>query len=127
MNDYFTDGSSTINVESAYCVVNGNRKIVDYEITVPYRYTNNEEEYRGVIAALKLCEVGSIIHSDSMLVVNQSNGIWRISKPHLVPYVQTVMDLLRDKKAKLEWIRRDINLAGFVFERKEPIKIGDFI
>lgn len=127
MGDYFTDGSSTVNVESAYCVVSSERKIVDYEITVPYRYTNNEEEYRGVIAALKLCEVGSTIYCDSMLVVNQVTGIWRISKAHLMPYAETVMDLLVEKRAKLVWIRRNINLAGLAFESKRPIRIGDYV
>lgn len=126
MADYFSDGSSTINVQSAYCVVRGNDGlVVDYELTVPFRYTNNEEEYRGVIAALKLCEPGDIVHSDSMLVVNQVNGLWKISKQHLVPYCQHALDLMYSNGGKVEWIRRNVNLAGIAFEKLKNIKIGD--
>src|SRR4051812_25458972 len=54
--------------------------------------TNNEAEYMTLIAALErlLVELGEeaksanlTIHGDSMLVINQVNGDWKIKKPQL--------------------------------------------
>jgi ribonuclease HI len=117
MAKYFTDGSSTIGVKSAFCVTDENGKIVKFEETWMPCFTNNEEEYRGVIAALNLCAEGDEIYSDSMLVVNQVAGTWKINKPHLRLLREEAAKLLKDKKAKLIWIPREDNLAGKIFEK----------
>jgi ribonuclease HI len=117
MAKYFTDGSSTPGIKSAYCVTDGRGKIVEFKDTPAPGNTNNEEEYRGVIAALNLCVEGDEIYSDSMLVVNQVVGRWKIKKAHLKPFCSECQRLLREKKAKLIWIGRDNNLAGKVFEK----------
>ena len=53
---YYTDGSSTIGVKSAYCVTDENGKVLITQWSMsPDDKTNNEEEYRGVISALFLC------------------------------------------------------------------------
>lgn len=119
---YYTDGSSTIGSRSAHCVTDENGDLVFLEETVPnedsapHFYTNNEEEYRGVIAALNLCAEGDEIRTDSKLVVEQVARRFKVKKPHLKNLCETVKDLLFIKKAKLTWIGRESNLAGKVFE-----------
>ncbi len=60
--------------------------------------TNNQAEYRAIIAALeKASELGvrhADIYSDSELVVKQINGKYRVKKPALKPLHQQVRQLL---------------------------------
>jgi len=60
---------------------------------------------------------GDEIYSDSMLVVNQVAGLWKIKKPHLKGLCEQAQKLLREKQVKLIWIGREGNLAGFIFEK----------
>jgi ribonuclease HI len=114
---YYTDGSSTIGIKSAHCVVDEKGRTIEYlELKAPNDKTNNEEEYRGVIAALKYCKEGDEIFTDSMLVVNQVNGGWKCNKPHLVALRNETQDWLIKTKAILRWIPREENLAGKIFE-----------
>lgn len=120
--EYYTDGSSTIGVKSAYCVTDEQGKIVSYQETTLYNgkqfnYTNNEEEYRGVIEALHLCSPGDVVYTDSLLVVNQVDGKYKVKADHLRALCQQVKDLLKQKGASLMWINRENNLAGKVFEK----------
>jgi ribonuclease HI len=51
---YFTDGSSTIGVKSAHVVTDETGKVLAFEeLKAPNELSNNQEEYRGVITALK--------------------------------------------------------------------------
>lgn len=75
-------------------------------IEFPGRTTNNQAEYLTLIAALRsvadelagrgrAANVTNLdIRSDSMLVVEQVNGRWKIRKPELLPRVQEVHELL---------------------------------
>jgi len=60
--------------------------------------TNNQAEYRAVIAALeKAIELGAThvaLYSDSELVMKQINGRYRVKKAALKPLHQTVKQLL---------------------------------
>lgn len=117
MKKFYTDGSSTIGIKSAHCVTDGTGKILAFkELKYPDALSNNQEEYRGVIAALKLCKEGDEILSDSLLVVNQVKGLFKVKQPHLKPLCEQAQKLLAEKKAKLSWISRDENPAGAVFE-----------
>lgn len=114
---YYTDGSSTIGVKSAYAVVDENGRYVCGEQTLsPNELTNNEEEYRGVIKALELCKAGDIVFTDSLLVVNQVSGKYKVKKEHLKPLCQRAKYLRDEKCAFLNWIEREKNLAGKLFE-----------
>jgi ribonuclease HI len=119
---YYTDGSSTIGSRSAHCVTDAKGKIILLTETVPnedgtpHWFTNNEEEYRGIIAALNLCAEGDEIRTDSKLVVEQVAGRFKVKKPHLKILCEIAKDLLLKKNAKLTWIGRESNLAGKVFE-----------
>jgi ribonuclease HI len=59
--------------------------------------TNNQAEYRAVIAALeKALALGVIrveLHSDSELVVRQIKGLYRVKKAELRPLYERVKEL----------------------------------
>ena len=59
--------------------------------------TNNQAEYRAIIAALeKAIELGAthvVINSDSELVVKQLNGRYRVKNAHLKPLYQKIKQL----------------------------------
>ena len=59
--------------------------------------TNNQAEYRAIIAALeKTIELGAthvVINSDSELVVRQLNGRYRVKNAHLKPLYQKIKQL----------------------------------
>ncbi|MFA5340338.1 MAG: reverse transcriptase-like protein [Clostridia bacterium] len=114
---FYCDGSSTIGVKSAYCVTSAIGNILKSETSyAPNDKTNNEEEYRGVIAALKLCSAGDEVCTDSLLVVNQISGRYKVKEPRLKPLCEQAQHLLIEKKAAITWITREKNLAGKVFE-----------
>ena len=60
--------------------------------------TNNQAEYRAVIAALeKAIKLGAKqveLRSDSELVVKQIKGLYRVKKAHLKPLYQQVKQLV---------------------------------
>jgi len=119
---YYSDGSSTIDVKSAYCVADDVGNILEHVETIPYQYTNNEEEYRGVIAALKRTSSRDIVYSDSKLVVYQIANKWKLNKVHLFPLCQEAQKLIRLIGSKVEWVPRELNLAGHFFDKKKKSK-----
>lgn len=114
---YYTDGSSTIGVKSAHCVTDDKGKVVIFEESILNQFTSNEEEYRGVIAALNICNDGDEIFTDSQLVVNQINGLYRVKKPHLLGLCNEAKTLSDKKHVSINWIGRDNNLAGKILEK----------
>ena len=78
--------------------------------------TVNVGEYQAAILALSVCRLISEeveILTDSLLVVNQVNGLWKCKKPHLLPF-RDYARLLMESGATLKWIPREENLAGKV-------------
>jgi ribonuclease HI len=61
--------------------------------------TNNVAEYKALIAGLEAARAFPsrrvIIRADSMLVVRQVEGAWRVKQPHLRPLLDEVRRLLR--------------------------------
>ena len=90
--------------------------LVDGEQT-PHRLdfgncTNNEAEYRALIAALEYCAAQGIrvptIRMDSALVVNQVKGRWKCKMPHLRPLLDQAHALAAQfPMFSLEWCARD--------------------
>lgn len=80
--------------------------------------TNNEAEYTSLIECLKKLKTmvkddePILILMDSMLVVNQVNGWYRISKKHLQVLKNQVDALLADVPASLVWVPREIMVSG---------------
>lgn len=83
--------------------------------------TNNQAEYRGLIAVLKYLLPGSsaCIYTDSQLVCEQFNGRWAVRDPALSALLQKARDLIEDKELEilLRWIPRGENLAGKLLDR----------
>ena len=83
--------------------------------------THNVAEYMAIVAALKECvkrEYENItIYSDSLVVVNQINREYAVTKDHLRVLAIEVWTILEALKAKnvsvsIVWIPREQNKAG---------------
>jgi ribonuclease HI len=76
--------------------------------------TNNQAEYQALINALKaakeLKKTHLKIHSDSLLLVNQINGIWRIRDSNILTLSKKAKSLLRGfKHVEIHHIPRELN------------------
>jgi ribonuclease HI len=76
--------------------------------------TNNVAEYRALLLALKRAEeVGAQtveILSDSLLLVQQVNGIFRIKAPHLVPLLSEAVRRAKSfRRFSIRHVRREEN------------------
>lgn len=80
--------------------------------------TNNEQEYKAVIEAMRRIPESTTLYSDSQLVVNQLTMGWSVNAEHLVKYHTVAKKLLQDKHIRLIWIPREKNKAGHILERK---------
>jgi|ERR1019366_3905761 ribonuclease HI len=84
--------------------------------------TNNEAEYRALLAVLKYLAEGSRarIFTDSQLVCEQFNGRWAVNDPKLIDLLSRARDLIENKSLHVEvaWIPRGQNEAGKLLERK---------
>lgn len=75
--------------------------------------TNNEAEYEAVLNGIMICWaaglVDPIIYSDSTLVVNQVNKVWKCNpKNHnLVPYLLTIWDIMEVYHFRLQHVNRN--------------------
>jgi ribonuclease HI len=81
--------------------------------------TNNEAEYRAVISVLKSARTGAHLEvlTDSLLVVSQLRGEYRVKDAKLAKLAAEVQTLTLRKKLtlKLIWVPREENLAGKLF------------
>jgi len=116
MNKIFIDGSGwngrnsryAIASESGYSYVHKSKK----------KITNNEMEYLALLHALRICENGNTIFTDSTLVVGQVCQNWKVKAQHLFSYVQKAKNSMSEKNIRLEWIPREKNLAGHLLEKQ---------
>jgi ribonuclease HI len=77
--------------------------------------TNNVAEYRAAIAGLeRALEVGARevdLRADSLLVVNQILGKWKVKQAHLKPLHESAKALLaRFRSSSVEHVGRDANV-----------------
>ena len=77
--------------------------------------TNNQAEYRAVISALKMLRTGTCVEvlTDSLLVVSQLRGDYRIREPRLEKLAAEVQTIVQRKRLslKLSWVPGAQNLA----------------
>jgi len=76
--------------------------------------TNNMGEYTAVILGLLICVLNHIEHieirTDSMVLVKQINGEFKVKNPRLALLVSIMRDLTRHFNSyKFEWIPRELN------------------
>ena len=110
----FCDSST----KEACLVVEGQEPIF---IVYPSPVTNNVGEYAAVLLALRwvlhaLPGLPTTIYTDSLLVVNQVNGVWACRKHHLLPFRERIRELLVKTGVSLAWIPREENPAGIELE-----------
>jgi ribonuclease HI len=82
--------------------------------------TNNDLEYLALYYAIQYAnnnysKKNILIYSDSMLVVNQMNGKWRVTTESLKPLFDKCQNIMTEK-IKIKWISRKFNRAGWVLE-----------
>ena len=81
-------------------------------------HTNNEAEYHAVLATVQWLQINNTdnedvyIHSDSKLVVNQLNGLWKCNDPKLIRYrdwIKVIIEnfaIYRGCTIEVRWISR---------------------
>ena len=112
----FTDGGSIGNPGQAACAY------VVYDDAINIRQkcgkylgiaTNNEAEYQGVIEALTaLPDLEMSFFLDSLLVVNQLNGLWKIKEPRLRDLLLQVKQLENNRKVTYTHVPREKNFQA---------------
>lgn len=78
--------------------------------------TNNEAEYKAIIRALTMIQRGGLIPAgeistmkvvcrlDSLLVVEQINGHWKVKQEHIAKFISEIRALLTDLKLNISFI-----------------------
>ncbi|MBI2547660.1 MAG: ribonuclease HI family protein [Candidatus Aenigmarchaeota archaeon] len=110
MVDIYTDGSGKTG-RYAYVVEQTGRVKILQEKGI----TNNEAEYKAIIAALNENRDKDVsIHSDSQLIVNQLNKDYAIKEDRLRDLAQEVWKLCEGRNVTFDWLPREKNKAGKV-------------
>ncbi len=112
----FTDGGSRGNPGQAACAY----VVYDHAGNIRQKCgkylgvaTNNEAEYQGVIEALMgVSDQELSFFLDSLLVVNQLNGLWKIKEPRLRELLLKVRALENNRKITYSHIPREQNAAA---------------
>ncbi|MGB9674568.1 MAG: ribonuclease HI family protein [Nanopusillaceae archaeon] len=135
MYHVFTDGSSFSNPGLAgigFVIYDDSNKVIySYSEGIGVA-TNNSAEYQAVYSALLWCIDHNIteatFHSDSMLVVNQINGLWKINDADLKRYKNEIDKLiLKMKDFKLVYVPREHNIVADNLAREGARKNKEFV
>jgi ribonuclease HI len=82
--------------------------------------TNNIAEWSAVVWAAQWAKENGLkkvtLLGDSLLVVNQANGAWKIKSEQLKPFLQIFKQVAEGIDIDLRHVRRDSNLAGIFLE-----------
>jgi len=113
----YSDGGSRGNPgpsSSGFIVMNGKEEVIHQGGMYLGITTNNQAEYHGVLLGLeKARELGAEtidFRMDSMLVVNQLNGIYQIKNRELWPVHERIVELTKHfKKVTFTHVRREFN------------------
>ena len=93
--------------------------------------TNSEAEYEAFLLALKMAKEWGLksftLCSDSMLVLNQLAGNWKIKQEKFLHYKKE-FDKLKEEFEKIdfEWVRSEENLAHQNIETLYPNRVKVF-
>lgn len=101
-----TDGGSLNNPGPSACsyVINAGDRLIREASFFLGVQTNNVAEYMGVIHALEAVDkitkkehvVSCAFVSDSLLLVNQIKGLYKVRQPHLKPLFTRATNLIKD-------------------------------
>lgn len=118
----YCDGSGTNGKTSAICVIIPHEKAIYKSFS--NEYTNNEMEYLaiiiGLIEAKKYNSI--IIYSDSLVVVNQITGKYKLQAKNLMMLHYIATSLYKSSNAELKFIPREINEAGKFIEKQNATR-----
>lgn len=97
-----------------YVVDENDQDVVKGKGVASQRGTNNEAEYAalfmGLTSALKSGAKNIDVYGDSMLVIMQMTGEWRIKKAHLARLVELCQSVVaKFDTVNFEWIPREQN------------------
>jgi ribonuclease HI len=109
-------GNPGLSAIGVYAIIPGKNKPVEANGFIGKK-TNNEAEYSALIYALDLIKKYEwkdvIIHSDSLLIVNQVNGTFQIKNLHLMKLYERVFyylhGLRRLGKVEIIYVPREQN------------------
>lgn len=94
----------------AVIIYKNKKEVVRYARGLGYR-TNNEAEYEAVLTALLICVMSDfelpVIYSDSQVVVNQVNGVWRCNTDSLLPLLLSIREIQENYHFRLQHVKRD--------------------
>ena len=80
--------------------------------------TNNVAEYSGLLCALRWAVAHGVaelhVRSDSLLLVQQMKGVYRVKHPGLLPLYEQARSLIRQiGKVTFEHVRRELNKDAY--------------
>ena len=110
--DGFTLGVNGITKIGGYTVFLNGKHLVTERLRKNTAFTNNEAELLGVLEALKDCENGDEVITDSMNTLSWIRSGNPKSRPDLKNEASECKRLLHLKKVNVYWLGRDYNLAG---------------
>jgi ribonuclease HI len=117
--DAGTQGNGMPNQSSVIAVVANKKVVVSRGLG---NYTVNEAEYSALIEGIKWAIKRKYkfprFYTDSRLVERQIKRKWGIHKEHLVSYCWFAQNLLKQSQGELEWVPRELNLAGHYLENR---------
>ncbi len=113
----FTDGGSRGNPGDSACafvICKMDDSVVEKSGYYMGMATNNQAEYLGMIKGLERCRDLGIdklhLHSDSQLVVNQMNGIYKVKNQELAPLHQQLAQLANSfEEVTFSYVPRELN------------------
>lgn len=94
--------------------------------------TNNRSEYHAVLHALRWAYTGKFdqvdLFTDSRLVVQQINGVWRVHSPHLQPLWKQCQLAKDHVNYTITWIPREQNdeadrLSHVAYRRRQQLPL----
>lgn len=113
----YTDGGSRGNPGPSaigFAILDMNNELIKKESKYLGITTNNQAEYQGLKQGLEMCQQMGLskvdIYMDSLLVVNQMKGIYKVKNRDLWPIYDSVREFLSNfKKVTFTHVPREMN------------------
>lgn len=119
---YYTDGwlkgsKNPSPYGGGWTVVDEDNNLIRFVNIEQENFTNNEAEIKGILEALRLCDLGDEISTDSMCCFLWVNKGKSKARPDFHNLLQEAHNLMKEKYINLMWEGRDFNKAGIYNEQ----------